>query len=354
MGIYHSRTLSTRYAHGVRDLYETVNLQDRDLSILNKYLFRGEEEIIIARVIIFSEHRYTNLMDEYDITLSDPRFGITDSNSLRFMVYAKKGSVFDTVEQGASVTATATHRDGRHETIEVDVYYDIIPRLSIAPPGLPRIEPEPEPEPVLPPEPEYVAPRLQFVDGDRSDMKFNEIRFSFYRPVDISKLKLSGVFAEDKAQADQFGFKDLGNGFYTLESDTFVYDGDPDFFRMDYETPDGSWDYMGGGAIVFDLYSEQRIVVVKDGVGTVDDIRFYFNNNINIDLISILGTDKLKAKDYADGEYGFELKEGQTLDASVSVDIQYAEEDVLAKHTLNALDGLDIDGTFLVQVYDVI
>ena len=100
-----------------------------------------------------------------------------------------------------------------------------------------------------------IIPKLKHHDPRASKM-VDDIKFEFDKDdLDITKFEVVGVFEEDHAQAEKLEVVQIGvdNGkdIYKLqvkEGEAF-YDTDTDYLKIEY---DG--EYVGGGAIVVDIY----------------------------------------------------------------------------------------------------
>ncbi len=102
-----------------------------------------------------------------------------------------------------------------------------------------------------------VTPKLEFLTTRAAD-DMDYIFFTFNRAVEEDEFNVVGIFAEDSAAAEKLEVKLRGTDSYTgkqiyhlqeKEGQTFVYDGDADYLNIEY---DG--EYVGGGAIVIDIY----------------------------------------------------------------------------------------------------
>ncbi len=102
-----------------------------------------------------------------------------------------------------------------------------------------------------------VTPKLEFLTTRAAD-DMDYIFFTFNRAVEEDEFNVVGIFAEDSAAAEKLEVKLRGTDSYTgkqiyhlqeKEGQTFVYDGDADYLNIEY-----NGEYVGGGAIVIDIY----------------------------------------------------------------------------------------------------
>ncbi len=102
-----------------------------------------------------------------------------------------------------------------------------------------------------------VTPKIEFLTG-RVDKLVDKIFFTFNRAVEEDEFNVVGIFAEDNAPAEKLEVKLFGTVSHTdkqiyylqeKEGQKFEYNGDADYLNIEY---DG--EYVGGGAIVVDIY----------------------------------------------------------------------------------------------------
>ncbi len=99
------------------------------------------------------------------------------------------------------------------------------------------------------------TPEIEYINHRVSTIMDN-IKFTFDRSVEEGRFNVVGIFDEDVAIAEKLEVKkigtDDGKDIYNLqvkEGQTFEYDGNTDYLNIEY---DG--EYVGGGAVVIDIY----------------------------------------------------------------------------------------------------
>ncbi len=102
-----------------------------------------------------------------------------------------------------------------------------------------------------------VTPKIEFLNGRVAD-NMDNIFFTFNRAVEEDEFNVVGIFDEDSAPAEKLEVKLFGTDSYTdrqiyrlqvKEDQKFVYDGDADYLNIEY-----NGEYVGGGAVVIDLF----------------------------------------------------------------------------------------------------